>query len=193
MALQADAAATLAGEAAIAALSRFVGAPEAPLELQAQAADVLVAVAGVPTKRAGVQQALTDHALPRAFEILHEAAAAQEAAQEDAAGGSASAGGSAPPDSANSEEAAAARRLQAAAAAIVAELVQQDRECCHSILFHAQLLRPAVQMLVSGGRYGAAQQLLQAAHAYAGSLGSGSGAAPSSASSEASVVRIRIG
>ena len=95
---------------------------------------------------------------------------------------------------------AATRRQRCAAACrprrqpFVAQLVQQDRECCHSILFHAQLLRPAVQMLVAGGRYGAAQQLLAAARAYAGSLGAPPRPAPrpsashSSAGSEAAIV-----
>lgn len=68
VALQSDAAASLASEEAIAALAQFVGAPEQPLAQQAEAADILVRVAAVPVKRAGAQQALTDHVLPRAFE-----------------------------------------------------------------------------------------------------------------------------
>lgn len=185
-----DAAGGLCSPEVVIALARFVGAPEAPLVVQADAADLLSTVAAVPVKREGVQQALTDHVLPRAFEIVHEAAsAAAEAAEAGGSNGGSSSGGA----SADAAAAAAAgaeatqrRRLQASAAAIVAQLVQQDRECCHSILFHAQLLSPAVQMLVSGGRYAAAQQLLAAAHAYANSLapasggaGSGTGAATS--------------
>ena len=173
VALQADAAATLAAPEAVAALARFVGAPEAPLAQQAEAADILSAVAAVPVKRDGVRQALTDEVLPRAFEIVHEAGAA-------AADGGGESGGGAAGDGA---DASARRRLHASAAAIVGQLVQQDRECCHSILFHAQLLGPAVRMLVEGRRFAAAQQLLEAARAYATSLapasacGAGSGAA----------------
>lgn len=179
VALQADAAAALASEAGVAALARFVGAADVPLAVQAEAAGLLVAVAGVPSKRPAAQQALTDLALPRAFEIVHEAAAAASAAEAGSMGGDGSTGAAAAA-SLGGDDAAAERRLQAAAAAIVAQLVEQDRECCHSILFHAQLLRPAVQMLVSGGRCGAARQLLDAARAYAASLGGGE-AAPSPA------------
>lgn len=199
VALQSDAAASLASEEAIAALAQFVGAPEQPLAQQAEAADILVRVAAVSVKRAGAQQALTDHVLPRAFEIVHEAAAAAEG-QEAAATprGSNAADPTATPDAYSlasslssspaaagaaamqaaaasgddaAAEAAQRRQLQAAAAAIVAQLVQQDAECCHSILFHAQLLRPAVHMLISDGRCAAAQQLLAAAKAYAAGLG----------------------
>lgn len=155
VALQADAAGELAHAAAVQALAEFVGRPGQAVEQQAEAASILAAVAAVPVKRAGVQQALTDCALPRAFEVVHEAAAAAHEA---------------PPAAGSALEAAPRRRLQAAAADIVAQLVGQDRECCHSLLFHAQLLRPAVLMLIAGGRFAAAQQLLEATRSYASSL-----------------------
>ncbi|EFN51629.1 hypothetical protein CHLNCDRAFT_140051 [Chlorella variabilis] len=168
VALQADVAAELATPAAVEALAAFVGCPEQPLEQQAQAADMLAAVAAVPVKREGVRQALTDHALPRAFEVVHEAAAAAEAEAEASLGS---------PVRGEAVEAAHRRRLQAAAAAIVAQLAEQDGECCHSLLFHAQLLRPAVLMLAGGGRCAAAQRLLAAARRYAASLAAPGGAA----------------
>ena len=180
VALQSDAAAALASEAGVATLSRFVGAGDVPLAVQAEAAGLLVAVAAVPSKHPATQQALTDHALPRAFEIVHEAAAAPASAA-DAAADAAGEAAPAPAAAAPGGDAAAQRRLQAAAAAIVAQLVAQDRECCHSILFHAQLLRPAVQMLVGGGRCGSARLLLDAARDYAASLRGGGEAAAAAA------------
>ncbi len=169
MALQPDAASSLASSEAVSALSRFVGASDATMAVQADAADLLCTLAAVPVKREGVQQTLTDQALPRALEIVHEAAAACPAAGETRTVVPGS-GGEVSGSESSADEFVNRRRLQAAAAAIVAQLAQQDRECCHSILFHAQLLAPSVQMLVAGGRFAAAQQLLVATRAYATSL-----------------------
>lgn len=164
VALQPDAGSSLASSEGVAALSRFVGAPAAALALQADAADLLCTLAAVPVKREGVRQALTDEALPRALEIVHEAAAGESG---DAVLGN---GGEGCGNCSSSGEAGHRRRLQAAAAAIVAQLAEQDKECCHSILFHTQLLAPSVRMLVAGGRFAAAQQLLVATRSYAASL-----------------------
>ncbi len=61
-------------------------------------------------------------------------------------------------------------RLQASAAALVRLQAEQADECCHSLLFHANLLGATVQMLINSGQCAAAQRLLAAASHYATGL-----------------------
>eukprot|EP00887_Chlorella_sp_A99_P008261 scaffold12.g8261.t1 len=176
-----EAAPTACTAAGVAALAQFVGSPAAPLEAQCLAAAVLARVAAVPVQRDDAGQALTDLVLPRAFEILHEYAQEREGLgeeEESAPGAGAGAGASASASEAGdadgggaaAAEAAAARwqaRLRGSAAAVVARLVARSPGCCHALLFHSALLRPALSALLASRQFALAQGLLQAAAEFA--------------------------
>lgn len=154
----APAACTAAG---VAALAEFVGSPAVPLEAQALAARVLSRVAAVPVRKEDATQALTNLALPRTFEVLHEAAAAAEAA---------STGGEAEPGQQpqqQQQEEAQLRALVGACAACTAHLVAACADCCHALLHHSALLRPTLDALLASRQFGLAQKLLEATAAYA--------------------------
>ena len=119
-------------------------------------------------------QALTDLALPRAFEVLHDFSQDPEAEQQQQQQGTqgsklrASVGG----EGEEEEEAVAAERRQRAAlrascAAVVAALVGQCPACCHALLFHSELLRPALATLCASRQFGTARKLLAATAAFA--------------------------
>jgi hypothetical protein len=137
----------LCNAAAIAAISAFVSEPNYAVVVQAVAAELLAAISAVPEKTDTAEAALTDHALPRSCEVLHQ--------------GTSGAVGN------------AERRLSAACAEIVCQLVCSSRLCCHVVIFHTAVLRPAVAALVAGRRCGLAQKLLKAAAAFAADPGDG--------------------
>jgi hypothetical protein len=96
--------------------------------------------------RDGVRLALSDHALPRAAEVLHR----HHAALPTGAGG----GGACPP-------------LVASCAAIVALVAVQSSAARAVVVLHADMLGPTLGALCASHQYELAQALLAAAAAFA--------------------------
>jgi len=151
------------------ALAELIADADYPVEVQAGAASVLTHVAAIPSKKAETTAALTDCALPRACEVLHNAgkfwesgppvespASIKRLAQMIIDGGTAFYG----------KEAIEAQ-LQSACAALVAHLATGSPLCCHVILFHTQVLKTLVSVLVGSHQYLLAESLLRAAGRYA--------------------------
>lgn len=131
---------SLCTPAAIRALSEFLAAAEHPLATQAAAARVLAVIAALPAKKQDASEALVDFTMPRACEVMHQAAAGHAPTAADAAakegngalqkqqewGGSGGEGKDSTP----------VAQLRGSCAALVAQLASASRLCCHVILFH---------------------------------------------------------
>lgn len=163
---------TLCTPGVLEALSEFIADPQYPTQLQAGAAGVLSHVAAIPSKKADAIKALTDCALPRACEVVHQAkeawgtgavlnspiSAKHFAQMLGAQNGSADGSGIGSDVDA---------QLQAACATLIAHLATGSRVCCHVILFHTQVLHALIEVLVGSHQYLLADALLRAAGRYA--------------------------
>lgn len=137
--------------------------PRVP-QAQALAAEVLAAIAALPRIKEAALAALSDHALPRACEVVRSL-------QPDSPGAPVSSpqdgSGAAPAQQAQQQspreeaEQAGARSLLGACAAIVARLAQGSEPCARVVVYHTKSLRVTVAALVITRQCGLAQALLQ--------------------------------
>lgn len=145
---------------AVQTLSKFIGSTEADLKVQALAAQALCAVAALPRKKEDALRALSDHALPRACEVVRSW---QDSAAGGGAGPALTSHPSPPTLMAASHALPAEQQLLRMCAAIVAHLAQGSEDCCRVIVYHTASLQLMVAALVATRQCGLAQLLLQRA------------------------------
>jgi len=135
---------SLATPSCIASLSEYLGDPHYAVELQAGVAYILSKIAGLATYTTEAGNALMDHSLPRACEVLHNS---QDIKNKK--GGEGGEGGD-----------ETVMMLAGGSAAIVAHLMHGSRLCCHVVVYHTAVMKSTLTCLVMTRQFALAERFL---------------------------------
>ena len=135
---------SLATPSCIASLSEYLGDPCYAVELQAGVAYILSKIAGLATYTTEAGNALMDHSLPRACEVLHNS---QD--NKNKKGGE---GGEGDDET--------VMMLAGGSAAIVAHLMHGSRLCCHVVVYHTAVMKSTLSCLVMTRQFALAERFL---------------------------------